>query len=69
MTPRFQLDDFPTLEKAPTSAATLRSKLGEMLISSTSARVQIESVNPQTGQYRIVLHGTLDIETTPFDRT
>ncbi len=69
MTPRFQMDDFSSLEKAPTSAATLRSKLGEMLISSTSARVQIESVNPQTGEYRIVLHGTLDLETTPFDRT
>ncbi len=69
MMPRFHLEDFPTLEKAPTSAATLRSKLGEMLISSTSARLQIESVNPQTGEYRIVLHGTLDIEKTPFDRT
>ncbi|PYT10597.1 MAG: hypothetical protein DMF51_17980 [Acidobacteria bacterium] len=69
MMPRFHLEDFSMLEKAPTSAATLRSKLGEMLISSTSARVQIESVNPQTGEYRIVLHGTLDIEKTPFDMT
>jgi len=66
---RFHLEDFPMLEKAPTSAAALRSKLGEMLISSTSARLQIESVNPQTGEYRIVLHGTLDVEKTPFDQT
>lgn len=65
---RFRLDDFPLLESAPTSAATLRAKLGEMLISSTSARVRIESVNPQTGEYRIVLQGTLDTEKTPFDK-
>jgi hypothetical protein len=66
---RFRLDDFPLLEAAPTSAASLRAKLGEMLISSTSARVRIEAVNPQTGEYRIVLQGTLDTEKTPFDVT
>jgi hypothetical protein len=66
---RFRFDDFPLLETAPTSAAALRTKLGEMLISSTSARVRIESVNPQTGEYRIVLQGTLDTEKTPFDKT
>jgi hypothetical protein len=65
---RFQLDDFPLLEIAPTSAASLRSKLGEMLVSSTSARIKIESVNPQTGEYRLVVHGTLDMEKIPFDR-
>jgi hypothetical protein len=66
--PRFHVDDFQTLETAPTSAAALRAKLGEMLISSTSARVRIESVNPTTGEYRVVLHGTLDLEKIPFDR-
>ncbi len=66
---RFRLDDFPSLETAPTSAAVLRTKLGEMLISSTSARVRIEAVNPQTGEYRIVLQGTIDTEKTPFDVT
>lgn len=64
---RFRIQDFPTLETAPTSAAALRSKLGEMLISSTSARVRIESVNQQTGDYRVVLQGTLDVEKSPFD--
>jgi hypothetical protein len=66
---RFRFEDFSRLETAPTSAAALRTKLGEMLISSTSARVRIESVNPQTGEYRIVLQGTIDTEKTPFDRT
>ena len=64
---RFHLEDFPLLETSPTSAATLRAKLGEMLVSSTSARVRIETVNPQTGEYRIVLQGTIDLEKTPFE--
>ena len=64
---RFRLEDFPLLETSPTSAASLRRKLGEMLISSTSARIRIESVNVQTGQYQIVLQGTIDTERTPFD--
>jgi len=65
---RFRLDDFPLLETSPTSAAALRAKLGEMLLSSTSARVRIEAVNPQTGEYRVVLQGTIDTEKTPFDK-
>ncbi len=65
--PRFRIDDFPLLETSPTSAAALRAKLGEMLISSTSARLRVESINPKTGEYRIVVQGTLDVETTPFD--
>jgi len=64
---RFRLDDFPLLESSPTSAASLRSKLGEMLISSTSARVHVESVNPQTGEYQIVLQGTIDTEPDLFE--
>ena len=64
---RFRLEDFPLLETVPTSAAALRSKIGEMLISSTSARVRIESANPKTGEYRVVLQGTIDVEKTPFD--
>jgi hypothetical protein len=64
---RFSLNDFGLLERAPTSAATLQLKLGEMLVSSTSARLRVESVNPATGEYRIVLQGVLDVEKTPFD--
>ena len=64
---RFLVEHFPLLEAMPTSAATLRAKIGEMLVSSTSARVRIESINPETGEYRVVLHGTIDVEKTPFD--
>jgi hypothetical protein len=64
---RFRLEHFPLLEVSPTSAGSLREKLGEMLISSTSARVQVESMNPKTGEYRIVVMGTIDTEPATFD--
>ena len=67
--PRFRLEDFALLETSPTSAGALRDKLGEMLISSTSARVRVESTNVETGEYRVVLMGTLDTEPTSFDET
>ena len=64
---RFRLEDFPLLETSPTSAATLRTKLGEMLTSSTSARVHVESMDPKTGEYKVIVLGTLDKEETPFE--
>lgn len=64
---RFKLDDFPLLEIAPTSASALKAKLGQMLVSSTVARVRVESLDEQSGEYRIVLQGTLDLEKTSFD--
>ncbi|HXI02599.1 MAG TPA: hypothetical protein VNI57_05425 [Candidatus Saccharimonadales bacterium] len=64
---RFRMDDFRTLEKTPTSPATLRRKLAEMILSSTNARARVESMNPETGEYRVVLQGTIDREITRFD--
>ncbi len=64
---RFRIDDFDILKTSPTSASALRAKLGEMLLSSTSARVKVESANTRTGEYRIVVQGTLDLEKMPFE--
>jgi hypothetical protein len=60
--PRFRLQDLPTLESSPTSPATLRTKIGELIIHSMSAAAQVEMVNRETGEYRVVLQGTLDLE-------
>jgi hypothetical protein len=60
--PRFRLQDLPTLEASPTSPATLRAKIGELIIHSVSAAAQVEMVNRESGEYRIVLQGTLDLE-------
>jgi len=63
---RFRMDDLKSIEYAPTSPATLRSKIGEVILSSTHAKCRVESINPDTGEYRVVLQGTLDREATRF---
>ena len=65
--PRFRLHDLKTLEIAPTSPGAMRSKVSEMIVNSTLCRAKIESMNPETGEYRIVLQGTLDKEENRFD--
>jgi hypothetical protein len=65
--PRVRIHDVNTIERSPTSPSSLRSKLSEMIMSSVNARAKVELINPETGEYRIVLHGTLDKEDTKFD--
>lgn len=64
--PRFKLSDLPTLEKSPTSPISLRNKIGEMLVNSTHAVAKVEVINEETGEYRVVLQGTLDQEGGKF---
>ena len=65
--PRFRIHDLKSLEITPTSPGSIRSKVGEMIVNSTVCRAKIESVNQETGEYRIVLQGTLDKEENRFD--
>ena len=67
--PRFQIQDLQALENAPTSAGSLRSKVGEMIVNSTNFRAKVDSLNPETWEYRIVLEGTLDKEDTKFEES
>ena len=62
--PRFRLQDLPTLESSPTSPATLGAKVGELIIHSVSAAAQAEMLDRETGEYRVVLQGTLDLDDT-----
>lgn len=64
---RFRIQDMHTVENTPTSPGSLKSKVGEMIICSTSCRAKVEALNPETGEYRIVLQGTLDKEETKFE--
>lgn len=63
---RFRMDDLRSIERAPTSPSSLRSKISEVILSSTHAKCRVDSVNPETGEYRIVLQGTLDREASKF---
>ncbi len=67
--PRFRIQDIQTVENTPTSAGSLRSKIGEMIMNSTNFRAKVDSINPDTWEYRIVLQGTLDKEDTKFEQT
>jgi hypothetical protein len=64
---RFRSDDLRSIEIAPTSAALLRNKIGEMILHSTVSRAKVDAFNPETGEYRVVLQGTLDKEETKWE--
>jgi len=59
---RFRLQDLPTLEASPTSPAILRAKIGELIIHSVNAAAQVEMLDRETGEYRVVLQGTIDLD-------
>ena len=65
--PRFRIHDLKSLEITPTSPGAMRTKVGEMIVNSTLCRAKVETVNPETGEYRIVLQGSLDKEDTKFE--
>ena len=65
---RFHFDDFKMLERSPTSPGVLRSKVSEVILSSINTQARVESINPETGEYRVVLQGTLDRENWKTDR-
>ncbi|HEV8702522.1 MAG TPA: hypothetical protein VGV60_14705 [Candidatus Polarisedimenticolia bacterium] len=64
---RFHIQDVKLLETTPTSPGVLRTKIGEMILHSTVARAKVDSINPETGEYRVVLQGTLDREEGKFE--
>ncbi len=64
---RFKVQDMTSLENAPASAASLRTKISQMIVNSTACEAKVDEVNPNTGAYRIVLQGTLDLEENRFE--
>jgi hypothetical protein len=66
---KFHIQDLRSIEISPTSPATLRTKISEMILNSTTARARVEAINPETGEYRVVLQGTLDREETKFEES
>ncbi len=64
---RFRFHDLKSLEVAPTSPGAMRTKVSEMIVNSTLCRAKVDSINQETGEYRIVLQGTLDKEESRFD--
>jgi hypothetical protein len=65
--PRIRPTDLGIIERSPTSPAALSSGLWEVLRNSVAARAKVDSYNYETGEYRVVLQGTLDLEETKFE--
>ena len=65
MTP-FRLQELHALETGSNSPGILRTKIGEMIVKSVVCRAKVEAINPETGDYRVVLQGTLDREEPPW---
>ncbi|UCB52312.1 MAG: hypothetical protein JSV10_10065 [Candidatus Zixiibacteriota bacterium] len=57
---RFNFNDFRNIERTPMSPSYLQNKICDLVACSVYTKVKVDSVNPDTGEYRIVLHGTLD---------
>lgn len=64
--PRISPTDLSAIERTPASPASLSRGVGELLGNSVTAKAKVDSYNLETGEYRVVLHGTLDLEETKF---
>lgn len=59
----FKIQDIRSLEVSPAVPAQLSTKVGEMIRNSKHIVAKVETVNNETGEYRLVLQGTLSKET------
>ena len=59
---RFTYNDFKWLERCPTSPKQMQEGIAHLVFCSVNTKAKVETCNPETGEYRIVLHGTLDME-------
>jgi hypothetical protein len=63
--PRMVHDRLTAIERSPASPSALSSGLWDVLSHSITSRAKVEGINFDTGEYRIVLQGTLDLD--PMD--
>lgn len=66
---KLRIDDIGIIQRAPASPASLRVRLGNLLMSSLRARATVEFVDRRTGEYRVVFQGTLETAETHADET
>jgi len=67
--PRMSPTNLSAIERAPASPAALTRGVAELLGNSVTAKAKVDAYNWETGEYRVVLQGTLDLEETKFDNT
>jgi hypothetical protein len=60
--PKVVPESLNAIERSPASPSALSSGLWNVLSHSISSRAKVEGFNLETGEYRIVLQGTLDLD-------
>jgi len=65
--PNIRIKDLTAIERVPTSPAGLTQGVWEVLSHSVAVKAKVDSYNYETGEYRIVLQGTLDQHETRFE--
>lgn len=65
--PRMVPESLHAIERSPASPSALSAGLWDVVSHSISSRARVEGFNFETGEYRVVLQGTLDLE--PKDNT
>jgi hypothetical protein len=60
--PKMLPESLSAVERSPASPSALSSGLWDVLSHSISSRVRVEGINIETGEYRVVLQGTLDLD-------
>ena len=67
--PKIRTTDLRAIERAPTSPAALSQGVWEVLSHSVAVKAKVDSYNYETGEYRVVLQGTLDQLDTKFEKS
>lgn len=62
---KYPVEHLRELERVPRSPLALSNDLWDVLSNSLSARVTLEACNRETGEYRVVLQGTLAQDGVP----
>ena len=60
--PRMDPNALSAIERTPASPGALSTGLWDVLSHSISTRARVEGFNVETGEYRVVLQGTLDLD-------
>ena len=55
----FKIQELRNLEAPNTNPTQLKTKVSEMIQNSSTVRAKVESIDPESGEYRLVLQGTL----------
>ena len=65
--PRMISDRLTAVERSPASPSALSSGIWDVLSHSIASKARVEGFNYETGEYRVVLQGTLDLDSMSME--